>query len=139
MTTGKYLWVRMKENPPLCAGAITTHSLKHIYPMELSLTHSHQAMGPKNSVAPAAMAEAIERESPVTTENVNVTSSDESTELDEVESMGDEPVTDKENDLVPVEQDHTVHRDVESEQVPIVISRRSRIVKPKKDGIYHYY
>ena len=110
--------------------------------MELSLTHSHQAMGPKNSVAPAAMAEAIETQSPVATENINLNSFDDSTELDDVNINGNEPVTDIQNesmDLIPADQDPIVNRDVEPEQVPIVTSRRSRKVKPRKDGDYYYY
>ena len=36
-------------------GAITTHSLKHLYPLELSLTHAHQAMEPQ-VIVPSATA-----------------------------------------------------------------------------------
>ena len=53
--------------------------------------------------------------------------------------MGDEPVSDNESELVPADQDYSINMNVESEQVPIVTSRRSRRIKPKRDGMYHYY
>ena len=45
---GKVRSVKIKKGD----GSITHHSVKHLYPMELSLTHAYTATGPQGSLAP---------------------------------------------------------------------------------------
>ena len=118
-------------------GTIATHSLKHIFPMELSLTHTHQAMEPQGSLVPSDTAGSAEPEmieSEVSIEK-SLEEADEASSIVHSQSLEfNEQVPDIENvsmdvDLVP------------TDQVPntVVTSRRSRRVKPRRDSQYVYH
>ena len=118
-------------------GTIATHSLKHIFPMELSLTHTHQAMEPQGSLVPSDTAGSAEPEmieSEVSIEK-SLEEADEASSIVHSQSLEfNEQVPDIGNvsmdvDLVP------------TDQVPntVVTSRRSRRVKPRRDSEYIYY
>ena len=128
-------------------GTITTHSLKHLYPMELSLTHSHQANEPHCSVAMAN--DSVAGSSNLVEPVMDLVREEADAPI--VNSAGSDPIGDSLEQvpvldrptLEPVEQG-TEADSVQLEVVPedpdnvVVTSRRPRRIKHKQDSNFAF-
>ena len=142
-------------------GTITTHSLKHLYPLELSLTHAHQAMEPQVMV-PSATAGIVvgsaEPDSIVPSATADIVVGSAKPDSIVPAAMAEHNVA----TLEPVVQDLEANRvhfesqfedqvpdsvenvpqgeiNINSEQVTTVTSRRSRRVRPNTQKDFYYY